>query len=100
MTAQGTVSLVMIVAWLIMYVLLLAACIMIYRGVRGKGASAELWLLATLIPGVIGLSLMLAPFIVPQAPGAWVCMVLGVLLTVVGPIIYLLAGEREGGGAE
>jgi len=84
----------LIVAWLVMYALLATACVVIYRDARRRGGSAELWLLATLVPGSVGLLLILAPFFLP-AQAVWVCAPLGVLLTMLGPIIYMLSWGRE-----
>ena len=88
----------LIVAWLVMYALLAAACVVIYRDARRREASAELWLLATLVPGSVGLLLILAPFFLP-AQAVWVCAPLGVLLTMLGPIIYMLSWGREQGAS-
>jgi len=91
----------LIVAWLVMYALLAAACVVIYRDARRRKASAELWLLATIVPGSVGLLLILAPFFLP-AQAVWICAPFGVLLTMLGPIIYMLSWghERGAGGIE
>ena len=88
----------LIVAWLVMYALLAVACVVIYRDARRREASAELWLLATLVPGSVGLLLILAPFFLP-AQAVWVCAPLGVLLTMLGPIVYMLSWGREQGAS-
>ena len=95
---MATLAVALIVAWLVMYVLLAAACVVIYRDARRRGGSAELWLLATLVPGSVGLLLILAPFFLP-AQAVWVCAPLGVLLTMLGPIIYMLSWGREQGAS-
>ena len=88
----------LVVAWLVMYVLLAVACVLIYRDARRRGAGAELWLMGTLVPGVIGLLLMSIPLFAPVGL-AWVCAPLGVLLTVFGPLVYISAWGRERGSA-
>ena len=84
----------LIVARLVMYVLLAAACVVIYRDAMRKEASAELWLLTTIVPGSMGLLLILAHLFLP-AQAVWTCAPLGVLLTMLGPIIYMLSWGRE-----
>ncbi len=88
----------LIVAWLVMYALLAAACVVIYRDARRRKASAELWLLATIVPGSAGLLLILAPLFLP-AQAVWICAPLGVLLAMLGPIIYMLSWGHERGAS-
>ncbi|HDI01208.1 MAG TPA: hypothetical protein ENF78_02130 [Candidatus Bathyarchaeota archaeon] len=92
MLGQATMGLALLIAWLVMYVLLLAACAMIYKAAKARGSRAEVWLLATLIPGIVGLAIMLVPFIFPQDPSTMFCTIFGVLLTALGPILYLVVG--------
>jgi len=40
----------------------------------------------------VGLAIMLVPFIFPQDPSTMFCTIFGVLLTALGPILYLVVG--------
>ncbi|GEM_PF-4147170 len=97
--AAPALEVAMLATWVIMYVLLSVACAIICRDARAKGEEAALWVIAAIVPGTAGLLLMLLPSLV-QAQLAWVCAPFGVLLTVLGPLVYLLSWERGGHARE
>ncbi|RLI37492.1 hypothetical protein DRO60_04500 [Candidatus Bathyarchaeota archaeon] len=95
MPEQTLLLVIVTIAWLVMYVMVLGACAMVYKAAKSRGSGAGEWLIASLLPGVVGLAIMLIPLAFPQAPSAPLCVMFGVLLSAMGPLLYLLVEGRE-----
>lgn len=89
---------VVLFLWAIMYVLVVLVSRIMYAEAVRRGQNAELWVLINVVTGLTGLLLILTSLLARDARGVWLFTILGALLVVLGPLIYLALPKPRGGG--